>query len=287
MEPMLRSTRKSRKERMRAASDPEVHELTIEAFGVRMRIDSDTSEALERVTPLLPPGSRTCEPAAAGVTFSLRAGPDGTYVLRRDGATIMEEWPLDVALSVLERELRMLVALEAPDFVFVHAGAVAHRGRGIVIPGNSFAGKTSLVAALVRAGAEYCSDEYAVLDARGLLHPFAKPLSLRERIYQHDHSVESLGGVTAQEPVPVGMVVVTSFRPGAEWRPRRLSSGEAVLGLLSHTVPAQTRPAHVMPTLTRSCENAVALEGERGEAGRVAEALLTKLERQDQPRKQR
>jgi hypothetical protein len=282
LEPMLRSSRKSRKERMTVAGDPEVHELTVEAFGVRIRVASDTREVLERVTPLLPPGSRACDPAPAGVTFSLRAGADGTYVLDRDGVTVMDEWPLDVALSVLERELRMLVALEAPEFVFVHAGAVAYRGLGIVIPGESFAGKSSLVAALVQAGAEYCSDEYAVLDARGLLHPFAKPLSLRERVYQSDHSVESLGGVTAQGPVPVGMVVVTSFRQGAEWRPRRLSSGEAVLGLLSHTVPAQTRPDHVMPTLTRSCENAMALEGERGEADRVAEALLTELERQEQ-----
>jgi hypothetical protein len=272
---------------MKAASDPEAHELTIEAFGVRIRVASDTREVLERVTPLLPPGSRACDPAPAGATFSLRAGAGGTYVLDRDGVTVMDEWPLDVALSVLERELRMLVALEAPEFVFVHAGAVAHRGLGIVIPGDSFAGKTSLVAALVQAGAEYCSDEYAVLDARGRLHPFAKPLSLRERIYQYDHSVESLGGVTAQGPVPVGMFVVTSFRPGAEWRPRRLSSGEAVLGLLSHTVPAQTRPAHVMPTLTRSCENAIALEGERGEADGVAHVLLTELLRRDQRRNQR
>ena len=209
------------------------------------------------------------------MTFSLRAGPAETYVLSRDGDTVMDQWSLDAALVVLERDLRMLVALEAPDFVFVHAGAVAHQGRGIVIPGESFSGKTSLVAALVRAGAEYCSDEYAVLDARGPLHPFPKPLSLRTRVYQSDHSVESLGGVTAREPLTVGMVVITTYRSGAEWQPRRMSSGEAVLGLLSHTVPAQTRPAHVMPTLTRACEAAIALEGERGEADGVAQALLT------------
>jgi hypothetical protein len=171
----------------------------------------------------------------------------------------------------------MLVALEAPEFVFVHAGAVAHRGRGIVIPGQSFSGKTSLVAALVRAGAEYCSDEYAVLDAQGLLHPFSKPLSVRARVYQTDHSVESLGGVTVREPVPVGLVVLTTYRRGTEWEPRRLSPGEAVLGLLSHTVPAQTRPDHVMPALTRACETAVALEGDRGEADDVAQALLSEL----------
>jgi hypothetical protein len=43
----------------------------------------------------------------------------------------------------------------------------------MVLPGKSFAGKTTLVAALVRAGAEYWSDEYAVLDANGDVHPYA------------------------------------------------------------------------------------------------------------------
>ena len=234
---------------MKPVRDPEVHELTVEAYGVVIRIDSDSREVLDRVSLLLPPGSRIRESSGVTATFSLRARSGRKYALSRDGETIMDQWGLDAALSTLQRELRMLVALEAPEFVFVHAGAVAHRGRGIVIPGASFSGKTSLVAALVRAGAEYCSDEYAVLDAQGLLHPFAKPLSLRERVRQSDHSVESLGGVAAREPVPLRMVVVTSFRPGGEWRPRRLSPGEAVLGLLSHTVPALTRPDHVMPTL--------------------------------------
>ena len=44
------------------------------------------------------------------------------------------------------------------------------------------------MAALVRAGAEYYSDEFAPLDAGGLVHPFAKPLSIRnERFVQVDH----------------------------------------------------------------------------------------------------
>jgi hypothetical protein len=262
---------------MNPVTDPEVHELTVEAFGVSIRIKSDSRAVLDRVLPLLPPGSRDREARKPAATFSLRAGAADAYVLERDGETVMDRWPLDAALPVLERELRMLVALEAPEFVFVHAGAVAHRGRGIVIPGESFSGKTSLVAALVRAGAEYCSDEYAVLDAQGFLHPFAKPLSLRARVYQDDHSVESLGGVAARGPVPVGLVVLATYRRGAEWQPRRLSGGEAVLGLLSHTVPAQTRPAHVMPTLTRACEAALALKGERGEADEVAKALLAEL----------
>jgi len=57
---------------------------------------------------------------------------------------------------------------------------VAWRGRAILLPGRSYVGKSTLVMELVRAGAVYYSDEYAVLDARGRVHPFAQPVALRE-----------------------------------------------------------------------------------------------------------
>src|SRR4051794_20574153 len=49
-----------------------------------------------------------------------------------------------------------------------------------VIPRVSHSGKTTLVAALVRAGATYYSDEYAVFDAQGSVHPYARPLGIRD-----------------------------------------------------------------------------------------------------------
>ena len=157
----------------------------------------------------------------------------------------------------------------------MHAGVVGHRGAAILIPGSSHAGKTSLVAALVRAGADYYSDEFAPLDAAGLVHPFAKPLSIRNEQYvQVDHHVAALGGVAGDEPLPVGAVVMTTYEAGRGWRPRRLSSGEAVLALLSHTVPAQSRPTEALRTISRSLERATVIEGARGEADTVAPLLL-------------
>ena len=65
-----------------------------------------------------------------------------------------------------------------------------------MLPAPSFGGKTTLVAALVRAGAIYYSDEFAVLDEQGFVHPYAKPLSIRGADnWQVNHSVASLGGV--------------------------------------------------------------------------------------------
>ena len=51
------------------------------------------------------------------------------------------------------------------------AGVVGWENRAIVMPGASFAGKTTLVRAWLEAGATYYSDEFAVLDRAGRVHP--------------------------------------------------------------------------------------------------------------------
>lgn len=48
-----------------------------------------------------------------------------------------------------------------------------------MVPGRTLSGKSSLVLALVKAGADYYSDEYAVFDGSGRVHPYSKPLSRR------------------------------------------------------------------------------------------------------------
>src|SRR4029077_14911688 len=82
-------------------------------------------------------------------------------------------------IQALESALRATVAEHSPNRVFVHGGAVAWNGKAIIVPGPSFSGKSTLVTELVRRGATYYSDEYAVLDARGRVHPFAAAPSLR------------------------------------------------------------------------------------------------------------
>jgi hypothetical protein len=77
--------------------------------------------------------------------------------------------------------------------------------------------------------------------------------------------------------VPLGLAVLTYYVPGVEWRPRRLTSGEAALSLLSKAVPARIRPDEALRTLARAVAEAEVLEGERGEAGEFAEMLLQQM----------
>ena len=238
------------------------------------------SGQLDRVLAVVPPGSTRCSPTDLDATFALAAEEDGAYELTRNGERLAGSLGLELALEVLGRELRTLVAFRAPRHIFIHAGVVAHRGAAIVMPGATMAGKTTLVAALVRAGAEYYSDEFAPLDEEGRVHPFVKPLSLRDdRSVQTDHHVIDLGGVAGEEPVPVAAVIVTQYRAGAEWRPRRLTSGAAVLALLSHTVPAQSRPAQALHAINRAVDGATVIHAPRDEADAVAPLVLAELER--------
>ena len=57
--------------------------------------------------------------------------------------------------GALAAHAEFFVAERAPDHLFVHAGVVGWEGRAIVMPGASFAGKTTLVQAWLEAGATY------------------------------------------------------------------------------------------------------------------------------------
>lgn len=242
---------------------------------MRVLVSADTPEILERLPPLLPPGAQPCPLSAVSESFGIRAEGDGSYRFERDDSPVSKGIDLDFALMLMESQLRIYVGLNAPGRIFVHAGVVAHNGRAIVIPGLSFSGKTTLVVALVRSGATYYSDEFAVLDEAGLVHPFTKPLSVRDQEQvQNDHHVEHFGGIAGDEPVRIGAVVFAEYRAGADWKPKTLSSGRAVLAMLENTLPARERTEEALQVLKRAIAGAVLLEGERGEAEEIAQQLL-------------
>lgn len=250
-------------------------ETAFEAYGVRLLVSTNSQEVYERLPAILPPGAAACSVEEVKHRIALDGDSDGTYGLLVDETPFLSRLKLELALEVLESQLHANVALDAPDRVFVHAGAVADGKSAIVLPGRSFTGKTTLVTEFVRAGAVYYSDEYAVLDAHGRVHPYPKPLSLRGDNHQQvDHPVTSLGGSEGDRPLTVGTILVSEYRPGAEWRPATLSTGEGVLAMLANTVPARSRPAEALRSLTRAVEGATVLEGDRGEATSVVSQVL-------------
>ena len=264
-----------------ATASPTTRAIAFEAFGVPIGFSTNDERVEARLREFMPPGSRPCDPAAPEQRFALTTAAAGTgFELRLNDEWTVHYDDLEIALGLLDTHLTGFIAVNARERIFVHAGVVSHHGRLLVMPGMSFAGKSTLVAALLRAGATYYSDDFALLDERGLVHPYPKPLSLRGKHQkQTTHTAESLGGRVGEEPLPPAMIAMTTYRRGAEWRPRRLSSGESVLAMLSNTVPARERPEESMRAISRAVEGAVVVESERGEAEEIAPLLLAELDR--------
>ena len=189
---------------------------------------------------------------------------------------------LEDALDRFEAFFSVSVATLAPDHVFVHAGAVAWQGQAILLPGRSYTGKSTLVEALVRAGATYLSDEFAVLGGGDQVYPYPKPISLRlgKDGSQVDVEVGSIGGRVCRGPVPARMVVSTNFAEGAAWRPQVLSPGEGLLAMLANCPAAHHAPSRVLAALEGVASRAVVLASPRGEAADVAPQILDALSSQ-------
>jgi hypothetical protein len=257
---------------------PESHEIAFETFGVRVAVITNIPDGPDLIEPLLPPFSTPATRSGAAATFILEHDGEGGYRFGPAGVEPAVNLQLYPTLEALAREMRTAVALHAPRHIFLHAGVVAQADKAILIPGVSFSGKTTLVAALVRAGAVYLSDEYAPIDEHGLVHPFPTPLGLRNSIsVQIDHDVRSFGGRVADRAFPIGVVVLTRYEQGAAWNPERKSTGTTVLDLIEHAVPAQQRSRQTLETIARALEHATVLRGERGDADALAPLLLGSL----------
>ena len=262
---------------------PWADSLTFTSFGVRIGIRVNQPRFGKSLAALLPPGHKVTPSTAPHRLYSLvingLAGERGSRrlgSLYEDSRPLAKERELVPVLKFLEARIRRTVAEMAPRRIFVHAGVVEYRGRAIVIPGPSMSGKSTLVSELIRHGSTYYSDEYAVLDDRGMISPFAKPLSLRPHgsFNSIDYDAQHFGALKGVKSVPIGLVLVTRYAVGARWRPRRLTPGHGALALLSHCVAARREPQRVIKTLRHALGEAVILKGVRGEASELARQLL-------------
>ncbi len=161
----------------------------------------------------------------------------------------------------------------------------AGRGCAIVLPGRTFAGKSTLVAALLRAGAAYYSDEFAVLDEQGRVHPFPRLLAMRNQSGEADgkRGPDHFGGVVGTEALPTGLIAFLEYRHGAPERLQALSAARAAMQLVPYAYCATADPERAVFSIAKAVQHCRCLRGTRGEADATAQRLLRMIENEGQP----
>lgn len=239
--------------------------VSYDILGQRVNVRSTCSEFAGRLASLLRSFSvHAGDGTPPDVTFSLVVAPPAKtptirpfHFLYQDGHQVSRthhRWQL---FRYLECQLDHILADQVTDRLLFHAGGVSKNGAGVIIPGESGSGKSSLTLALLEAGFEYFSDEVAVVDqGSGELHSFPKPVSIKNRTifpelsqqpdlwfgpepdvqdavwYLHP---EDLGATVAQKPAPVEYIVFRERRSGAS-KLEPLTPGEAMQRLIANSI---------------------------------------------------
>ena len=258
------------------------YEYCFTAYGVRVRLSSGRRALITRAADVVTRtllGNLEIVPGDGGFDHTFTFGWNRTegYTLDQNGSRITSiRWAKGV-FKYFDSLVRVSIAEFSPDLVFLHAGVVAWRGKAIIIPGDSFTGKSTLVTELIKIGATYYSDEFAILDREGLVHPFARPINRRTddgRFKPYTLAVDDITGRVGTEGIEVGGIVITEFKPGAKWKPKRLAPGEGILAVIPHTIPVRKNTDLSLSVLNKIASRALIIKTKRPEAALIAHKLL-------------
>jgi hypothetical protein len=235
-----------------------------------------TDSSLGRAVDALVEPLRTPVPAAH--LYSLVTSRSGYTHLFLDDSFVAHTEDVASAIAWLSWDINRAVAEESTSYLLMHSGAVAVPGGGeggVLLPGAAGSGKSTLVAALVRAGLGYLSDELVALDLPGAaLVPFPRTIVLKKGSFEllgdlRPWSVDASGPLrtaiaTEEDPgvepahsggdevrylrpndirasavgtrCAPGIVVLPRYSPGGSSRPRRLAPSEAFLRLVTNAI---------------------------------------------------
>lgn len=259
-----------------------LHRTLLSAYGVDVVIEADDPKIFEHVKDIareaLVGRVRFDEPEVVTGTpkYTFLTQKDGTVEFDIDGVT-SGEFGRDRGFDrFLNAAIRAHIGAMSKSWVFLHAGVVEWKGKAIILPGQSHRGKTTLVSELIRLGAGYMSDEYAIMDNSGLVHPFERKLGVRFDPNEGPIPVDpaEFGGTRSTKPVEAGLVVFTGFVPNAEWNPERITLGNGILQSVPEVIPFTFNTEFVLKVLNTTFKRAIIVRSDRGEARDTAPRIL-------------
>jgi hypothetical protein len=253
--------------------------FSFESYGVFVQIKGNNPDIIAKaedvVRTSLLNNIRIVETAEFDHVFELPRDESGTFFLIQNGETLSYTQSEANHYKFFDSILRVTIGEYAVDRVFMHAGVVGWDGKAIILPADSFQGKSTLVTELVKNGANYYSDEFAILDAEGLVHPFPRRIGRRtEEFVPYEVTIEELGGTFGKVPIPVGLVLLTGYEPEGVWEPEILTPGSGVLKMIPYALSIRYRTDFSMQVLHNIASRAIIASSRRGSAERFAKTLL-------------
>ncbi len=213
--------------------------------------------------------------ATAQHTLSLSESTAGRFFVHLDGIRRVATRSPAVAFARLLWEANRQAIEHTADRVLLHAAAAASDGRGVVLTGPMGAGKSTLVAALVRDGFEYLTDEVvAIQPGTTTVDPYPKPIALGgfglaiptalnpihpELPTGMDRYVGDRWLVAPEaiaEPTSIDVVVVPRYEPGAMPSLEPLRPADALVALAEHAFNLATDGQRALDTLAMVAETA-------------------------------
>jgi hypothetical protein len=139
------------------------------------------------------------------------------------------------------------------------------------------------VTSLVKAGATYYSDEYAVLDDQGRVIPYPRRVSLRQGPHgdagRLDFSHLAPQGPAEHHAIPVGLVALLRYDAEAGWDVWELDHIPAIMAMSEQTVAIQRRPADTFAILDKVARTARVIQGTRGDVDDTVTRLTSLIAR--------
>jgi hypothetical protein len=145
----------------------------------------------------------------------------------------------------------------------------------LLLPGATHAGKSSLVAELLRRGATYFSDEYALIDPQGRVHPYPRPLLLRNGCpEQFPVLAGECNAPVGDAPAPVGWILSLDYQPARTWAIEAVPQSEGLLTLLRNTPHVLADLPDIVGSFQRAVAGATCYTGRRTEAKDAADEIF-------------
>jgi hypothetical protein len=253
--------------------------VTFLAFGVIVRIESNADALLDEAMAVardsLLGKLEPVKAKKADVAFRLAQHGPQSYSIGLNGEPIAGARSRRKFLKFFDALLRATIGEYAPDLTFLHAGVVGWKGKAIVMPADSFKGKSTITAELVRRGAAYYSDDFAILDKQGRVRAFPRTISLRDENFRtFVLAPESLGATKETPPIPVGLVLFTEYKPKARWKPRISTAGKGVLEMVPYALSFRRNPEFCLSVLNSVAASAIIASSPRGTAEEFARLIL-------------